>query len=44
VEMVRLPNEFHVGSILGGLPARRAQNEALLDWMNRYVMGQETTR
>ncbi|MCJ7619529.1 MAG: prolyl oligopeptidase family serine peptidase, partial [Anaerolineae bacterium] len=41
VEMVRLPNEFHVGSILGGLPARRAQNEALLDWMNRYVMGQE---
>ena len=44
VEMVRLPNEFHVGSMLGGLPARRAQNEALLDWMNRYVMGQEAPR
>jgi dipeptidyl aminopeptidase/acylaminoacyl peptidase len=38
-EMLRLPNEFHEGSITGGLPARRAQNEALLDWMNRYVMG-----
>lgn len=43
-EMVRLPNEFHDGSIMGGLPARRAQNEALLDWMNRYVMGKETSK
>jgi len=38
VDMVRLPNEFHVGSILGGLPARKAQNEALLDWMKRYLV------
>jgi len=39
VEMVRLPESPHVGS-MGGPPAiRRAQNEALLGWMNRYVLG-----
>ena len=38
VEMVRLPGSPHVGS-MGGPPAiRRAQNEALLGWMNRYVL------
>ena len=38
-EMVRLPNSSHLGSILGPVVARRTQNEALLDWMNRYVLG-----
>ena len=41
VEMLRLPSSPHGGSI-GGPPAiRRAQNEALLGWMNRYVLGRE---
>lgn len=39
VEMLRLPNSPHAGSIRGAVPIRKAQNEALLDWMNRYVMG-----
>jgi dipeptidyl aminopeptidase/acylaminoacyl peptidase len=39
VEMLRIPNSAHTGTIVGAVPARRAQNEALLDWMNRYVMG-----
>ena len=37
VEMLRLPNVSHGGSSFGPLEARRAQNEALLDWMQRYV-------
>ena len=37
VEMLRLPNSPHVGSIAGPPPIRRAQNEALLEWMNRYL-------
>jgi dipeptidyl aminopeptidase/acylaminoacyl peptidase len=40
VEMLRLPNSSHVGSSAGPLASRRAQNEALLDWMDRYVKGQ----
>ena len=37
VEMLRLPGGSHAGAI-GGKPAiRRAQNEALLEWMRRYV-------
>ena len=39
VEMVRLPNSFHVGSITGQPVMRRVQNEVLLDWMNKYVLG-----
>jgi len=39
-EMVRLPNSTHLGSILGPVVARRTQNEVLLDWMNRHVLGQ----
>jgi dipeptidyl aminopeptidase/acylaminoacyl peptidase len=39
VEMLRLPNSPHTGSIMGPLPIRRAQNDALLDWMDRYVLG-----
>ena len=40
VEMVRLPGSFHADSIVGAPRLRRAQNDALLDWMNRYVLGQ----
>jgi len=42
VEMLRLPKSPHGGSIDGAPIVRRAQNEALLDWMDRYVMGIET--
>lgn len=38
-EMLRFPNTPHVGSILGPIGHRRAENEALLDWMNRWVLG-----
>ncbi len=41
VEMLRLPNSAHLGSVNGEPLIRRAQNEALLDWMQRYVLGQE---
>lgn len=39
VEMLRFPNSFHGGAIRGAVTARRAQNAALLDWMNRFVLG-----
>jgi hypothetical protein len=39
--MLRLPESPHGGSIEGAPIVRRAQNEALLDWMNRYVLGIE---
>ncbi len=39
VEMLRLPASSHGGSIIGSLAVRRAQNEALLEWMNRFVLG-----
>jgi dipeptidyl aminopeptidase/acylaminoacyl peptidase len=39
VEMVRLPASSHAGSIRGAPILRRVQNEVLLDWMNRYVLG-----
>ena len=38
VEMLRIPKSSHGGSIDGAPIVRRAQNEALLDWMNRYVL------
>ena len=38
-EMLRFPNTSHSGSARGPIGHRRAQNEALLDWMNRYVLG-----
>jgi len=41
VEMLRFPNSPHEGSIEGAPIVRRAQNEALLDWMNRYVLSIE---
>ncbi|MCB0063310.1 MAG: S9 family peptidase [Caldilineaceae bacterium] len=37
VEMVRLPGSAHGGSIDGPPKIRRAHNEALLAWMQRYV-------
>ena len=41
-EMLRFPNTPHGGSIIGPIGHRRAQNEALLDWMNRHVLGEVT--
>ena len=38
VEMVRLPNASHFGSIDGSPATRRAQNDGLLAWMVRYVL------
>lgn len=38
VEMLRLPYMPHMGSLGGPLYVRRAQNDALLDWMRRYVL------
>ena len=38
VEMVRFPGASHDGSAYGDLATRRAQNEALLDWMRRYLV------
>ncbi len=37
VEMLRLPGSSHDGSITGTPATRRAQNEALLEWMDRFV-------
>jgi len=36
-EMLRLPNSSHTGSATGPVPARIAQNEALVDWFKRYL-------
>jgi dipeptidyl aminopeptidase/acylaminoacyl peptidase len=36
-EMLRLPGGSHGGAIQGPPALRRAQNEALLGWMKRYV-------
>jgi dipeptidyl aminopeptidase/acylaminoacyl peptidase len=41
-EMLRFPTTPHGGSIIGPITHRRAQNDALLDWMNRWVLGGET--
>lgn len=38
VEMLRLPGGAHAASIVGAPALRTAQNAALLDWMNRYVL------
>lgn len=40
-EMVRLPGSSHGGSINGPFAVRKAQNDALLGWMNKYVLGKE---
>lgn len=36
-ELLMLPGSAHAGSISGPVGVRRAQNEALVDWMTRYV-------
>ncbi|MGH7922383.1 MAG: prolyl oligopeptidase family serine peptidase [Candidatus Dormibacteraceae bacterium] len=41
VEMLRLPEMPHAGAIHGPLPVRRAQNEALVQWMDRWLLGKE---
>ena len=41
VEMLRLPASAHIGSIMGEPIFRRVQNRALLNWMNKYVLGIE---
>ncbi|MBN1318399.1 MAG: S9 family peptidase [Anaerolineales bacterium] len=38
VEMLRLPNSSHDGAGSGPLPGREAQNRALLEWMNRFLL------
>ncbi|MFE6486841.1 alpha/beta hydrolase family protein, partial [Streptomyces sp. NPDC057757] len=44
-EMLMLPGAAHEGSISGPVSARRAQNEALVDWMTRHVLdGQQGAR
>jgi dipeptidyl aminopeptidase/acylaminoacyl peptidase len=42
VQMLRLPNSHHGGTFRGPPIVRQAQNEALLDWMNRYLGGVQT--
>lgn len=42
-EMLRFPGSSHGGSTIGPISHRRAQNDALLDWMTRYVLGKEDT-
>ena len=37
VEMLRIPGVSHVASISGPIRVQKAQNEALLDWMQRHV-------
>ena len=37
VEMLRIPGESHVASIAGPVRAQKAQNDALLEWMQRYL-------
>lgn len=39
VEMVRFPKASHAASIFGAPAVRTAQNDALLGWMNLYVLG-----
>ncbi|NJN18445.1 MAG: S9 family peptidase [Oscillochloris sp.] len=39
-EMLRLPGGSHAASIVGDPAIRRVHNEALLEWMHRYVRGE----
>ncbi|MFJ7217797.1 S9 family peptidase [Amycolatopsis sp. NPDC098790] len=36
-ELLMLPGESHAGSVAGAVTSRRAQNEALVEWMVRHV-------
>ncbi|MFD6288906.1 prolyl oligopeptidase family serine peptidase [Streptomyces sp. NPDC060205] len=40
-ELLMLPDASHEGAISGPVPSRRAQNEALVDWMVRHVQGRD---
>lgn len=40
-EMLRFPGTAHHGSLVGPISHRQAQNEALLEWMTRYVLGEK---
>ena len=40
-EMLRFPGTGHLGSIVGPPSHRHAQNDAILEWMTRYVLGKE---
>lgn len=42
-EMLRFPGTGHMGSIIGPPSHRHAQNEAILDWMRRYVLRNEAS-
>ena len=37
-EMLRLLNSSHGGASSGPIASRKARNEALLEWMNRWIM------
>ena len=37
-EMLRFPGTGHLGSLIGPPSHRHAQNEAMLEWMTRYVL------
>lgn len=37
VEMLRLPGAGHGGAIMGPPAIRRAQNDAMLEWFNKYI-------
>ncbi len=36
-EILRLPNSSHIGSAIGPVAGRMAQNEALVQWFTRYL-------
>jgi len=38
-EIVRLPEMAHVASINGPIVMQKVQNDELLGWMNKYVLG-----
>lgn len=39
VEMVRFPGGGHMMAVMGSPEMRKVQNEALLEWMDRYIPG-----
>lgn len=41
-EMLRFPGTSHFGSMAGPPSHRLAQNDALLDWMTRYVLAKDS--
>ena len=40
VEMLRQPGGYHGGSTSGAVNLRRAHNDAMLDWFDRYVLAE----